>query len=66
MSKRGCNHLAAEIDSILNRFRTEYEMTYVELVGVLECIKADLLLEAQQDDSDDDGDTLDSPEFELV
>lgn len=54
MSRRGTAHFVKEIDAVINRFRSEYSMTYAEIIGSLELVKFDVLREASDDDDDDD------------
>ena len=49
-------HLAAELAAVIERHRYEYELTYAEVVGCLEMVKFDVLLESTEPDDDDDGD----------
>lgn len=45
-SSEQCGHLGAELDRLVDRFRAEYDMTYMEVIGVLEMKKQLLVLEA--------------------
>jgi len=48
MSRRGCDHFVDELERLIDRLRAEYEMTYAEVIGCLELVKADLLSEATE------------------
>lgn len=45
MSKEGVEALGDYIEAKIDYFRKEYDMTYAEVVGVLECIKHAILNE---------------------
>lgn len=47
---RHIDHLVDEIERVMTRFRFEYDLTYAELVGVLELIKADVIFEAMEEE----------------
>jgi len=52
MSQEGVEHLCGALDDKINYFRQEYDLTYAEVIGVLEIIKAILLQEAiEEEDS---------------
>ena len=53
------NHLFREINSVFERFRLEYKISYAAAVGVLEIFKHELIedaLEVELDAEDDDED----------
>lgn len=50
--KEQIDHFANELDSLVNRFRTEYEMTYASIVGTLQ-MKAHLLCVEAEDRADE-------------
>lgn len=47
MSKRSTSQLSAELQRVIDYFRAEGRLTYAEIVGTLEIIKMDLLMETQ-------------------
>lgn len=49
MSKEGVEALSEYIDAKIDYFRKEYEMTYAEVIGVLECTKFNLLNEDEEE-----------------
>lgn len=46
MTKRGCAHFTSEIYAAINRMRQEYDMTYAEIIGCMQVITTDIILEA--------------------
>lgn len=40
---------ANELENLIHRVRSEYDLTYAEIVGVLELVKFDIMNEAQED-----------------
>jgi hypothetical protein len=52
MSTRGCSHLATSLAQVIDRFRSEYQMSYAEVVGVLEILKAQMIKEAFDETGD--------------
>lgn len=50
MSKEGTDALSEAIEDKIDYFRKEFEMTYGEVVGVLEFIKFNMLQESCQDE----------------
>lgn len=46
MSKAGCDHFSADVIMLIDRMRMEYEMSYAEIIGCLEIIKASMVNEA--------------------
>ena len=58
MTQTAVEHLTNELTRLINRFRSEYEMNYAELVGAIELVKADIIDESLADDDvsdDEDG-----------
>ena len=51
---RAAVHFEGELNAMVERFRYEYELTYVEAVGVLEVVKLGLVVELKNDGDDDD------------
>lgn len=45
MRSRAVDHFIDDVELVIKRFRKEYEMSYAELVGSLEIIKADVIRE---------------------
>jgi len=48
------------VDNVVNRFREEFDMTFVSMLGVLQLVQVGLACEAfgyddEEDDDDDDG-----------
>jgi hypothetical protein len=50
--KEQIDHFANELDNLVNRFRTEYEMTYASIVGILQ-MKIHLLCGEAEDREDE-------------
>jgi hypothetical protein len=54
------DRLHRSIDSVLNRFREEFDMTFVSIMGVLQLILVGLACEAwgyeDEEEEEDDGD----------
>lgn len=48
------DRFSTEIHRVIDYFKTEFEMTYAETIGVLEIAKHSLLRETFGDDEDDD------------
>ena len=48
--RRCVDHLLNDLESLLERYRAEYDITYVELVGCLESIKSMYLREPWADE----------------
>jgi len=46
MESNAQEHLTEEISRVIDRFRKEYEMSYIDLVGTLEYLKQEILLES--------------------
>ena len=46
---RAADHFAEALFVLIDRMRLEYRMTYAETVGVLELVKADMIVEAQEE-----------------
>lgn len=55
MAGNASKHFCAELDSLIERFRHEYDMSYAEAIGCLELIKADLVEECRDVGDDDEG-----------
>lgn len=61
MSRRGTDHLTREIQNLIDRHCREYKMTGCEIVGCLEFVKQDIMLQtfevltASDIEDDDDG-----------
>ena len=58
-----------DITKLVNRYKTEFDLTYMQLVGVLEMYKLELFCEAMaalrdNEDRDDDNDELTPFDFE--
>ena len=58
-----------DITKLVNRYKTEFDLTYMQLVGVLEMYKFELFCEAlsalrYNEDRDDDNDELTPLDFE--
>lgn len=58
-----------DITKLVNRYKTEFDLTYMQLVGVLEMYKLELFCEAMaalrdNEDRDDDNDELPPFDFE--
>ena len=51
---RAASHFEGELNALLERFRHEYELTYVEAVGVLELVKMSLAVELNDDEDDEE------------
>lgn len=51
MSKVAEQHLVHEFDRVIDRFRQEYQMTYAQVLGCLDLLKADLIRDATEDDA---------------
>lgn len=55
MSARGVKMLCDDISSRIDYYSDEFDMTYAEVIGVLEIIKADLVAEmAEIEEADDE------------
>ena len=55
-----------DITKLVNRYKTEFDLTYMQLVGVLEMYKLELFCEAMaalRDNEDHDDDTEELPPF---
>jgi len=48
MSNIICEHFTVAVDAVIDRFRTDEEMTYAEVIGCLEMIKHDMCCEAEE------------------
>ena len=48
-TSRAADHFAEALFVLIDRMRLEYRMTYAETVGVLELVKADMIVEAQEE-----------------
>ena len=60
MSTRSVTHLHTKIHDLIDSIRDDFHISYAEIVGVLEMVKADILDESRlADDEDDDGTFLD-------
>jgi hypothetical protein len=46
MSRPGCDHFVGELEKLIDYFRLEYKMTYSEVIGCLELVKADVIADA--------------------
>jgi len=46
MSQDAVNRLGEDIDDRIDYYRQEYEMTYAEIIGLLEMCKLDMYMEA--------------------
>jgi len=53
---RAALHFEVELNALVERFRHEYELTYVEAVGVLEVVKLGVAVELRNEEEDDDED----------
>lgn len=47
MSSRGCDHFVHEMRRLIDRLRAEYDMTYAEVIGCLEMVKAEMIKEGE-------------------
>ena len=55
------------IDNVVNRFRDEFDMTFVSMLGVLQLVQVGLACEAfGYDDEEDDDDDGDGEEWKIV
>jgi len=52
-SSRACQHFEIELNSLVDRFRDEYELTYAEAVGILEIVKLSLVVEFTNESDDE-------------
>jgi len=52
-------HLGNQLDSLIERFRLEYDVTFAELISVLEMKKFFLCMEVSDEVDDDDDDDAD-------
>lgn len=50
---RAVEHFQDELGRLIDRMRLEYEVSYAEVVGVLEITKHDLICEASEDDEEE-------------
>lgn len=48
MSKEAETHFVNEFSAMLNRLRMEYTMTYAQVLGCIELIRADIIEEARE------------------
>lgn len=48
-AKQNVAHLTAELNKLIDRFRSEYEMTYAEVVGTLQVKCWELCKEADEE-----------------
>lgn len=58
MSTRSVTHLHAKIHELLDSMRDDFHISYAEIVGVLEMVKADIMDEARITDDDDEDDDV--------
>ena len=49
----GITQLVEEIEGILGRYRQEADISYAEVLGSLELIKADIIEEAREESTDE-------------
>ena len=52
--RRCVTHFIEDLDSLIDRYRAEYNITYAEVIGAMECLKFNLLREAHSKNDDDD------------
>ena len=50
--KEQITHFANDIDNLVDRYRSEYDMTYAAIVGVLQMKSHLLIVEASERDDD--------------
>jgi len=50
MTLRATAHFEKELNSLIDRFRLEYDATYAEIVGCLALAQHDLMVEAGEED----------------
>ncbi len=50
MSEPAIEYFCEQVEAVITRCRQEWDMTYGEIIGTLEIIKAGLLEEALEDD----------------
>lgn len=50
---RAVEHFGTELELLIKRFRSEYDMTYAELIGCLEITKFDILTEMTEELADE-------------
>ncbi len=53
MSEPAIHYFCEQVETVIARCRQEWDMSYCELIGTLDIIKAGLLEEALEDDEDD-------------
>ncbi len=53
MSEPAINYFCEQVEVVIARCRQEWDMSYCELIGTIEIIKAGLLEEALVDDEDE-------------
>lgn len=53
------DHLFKELNSVFERFRLEYQISYASAIGVLEIVKHELIEDSLGDEFDEDGDDED-------
>lgn len=51
--KEQIEHLADELDSLIERYAQEYDLSYASVIGVLEFKKHNLMVQAQKEKDSD-------------
>ncbi len=54
MSKHAIRYFCFEVEKVIDRCRQEWDMSYSEIVGVLEIIKAGLIEESLEDEEENE------------
>lgn len=62
MSRRGRTFLMEAVSDAIDYTRKEFKMTYVEIIGCLECIKHEMLVELDEDEDEDEDSNFTSTE----
>ena len=52
MSKRGCAHFCREMELVLVRAVQEYDMSYAEIIGCLDVLKYDVMLDMEAEEEE--------------
>ena len=52
MSETAIHYFCEQVEAVIARCRSEWDMTYCEIIGTLEIIKAGLLEEALEDETE--------------
>ena len=58
MSKTAIEAFSKELESLVDRFRVEWDFTYAEAIGCLELAKADLITEINDEDIEEENEQL--------